>query len=321
MDYFESTPYILNQKLDFIKRENRPSLDDYYQTYDNLNTTLPDMKYHFSYLKKQVKGLNDSLNTSFFGNFSTNSTIMNNTYNQSFFTMPNNNFSYQVRYNENNNIPNYQNNYNYNSSQINSNYINNNMNNFNNLNNQFNSNNNFQHPILNNFSYQMKSTLNNENNNFSPSSVGGIISNDLEKGVQERNLILDKYEELFKEGYNKLTNLKNENSALKQNLNKFNKDYPKSNEENEDEEKENDNDNNNEINQMNEIQTALKNKNIQNFPQKEVKIDWVELKNINDEINNLRKENLKNQEKYEIKLNELKNKIDQLEIRIESQNH
>ena len=167
----------------------------------------------------------------------------------------------------------------------------------------------------------MKSTLNNENNNFSPSSVGGIISNDLEKGVQERNLILDKYEELFKEGYNKLTNLKNENSALKQNLNKFNKDYPKSNEENEDEEKENDNDNNNEINQMNEIQTALKNKNIQNFPQKEVKIDWVELKNINDEINNLRKENLKNQEKYEIKLNELKNKIDQLEIRIESQNH
>ena len=72
---------------------------------------------------------------------------------------------------------------------------------------------------------------------------------------------------------------------------------------------------------MNEIQTALKNKNIQNFPQKEVKIDWVELKNINDEINNLRKENLKNQEKYEIKLNELKNKIDQLEIRIESQNH
>ena len=314
MDYFESTPYILNQKLDFIKRENRPSLDDYYQTYDNLNTTLPDMKYHFSYLKKQVKGLNDSLNTSFFGNFSTNSTLMNNTQYQSFYTIPNNNFSYQVRYNENNNIPTFQNNYNYNSTQINSNYINNNMNNYNNLNNQINSNNNFQQPILNNISYQMKATSNNENNNFSPSSVGGIISNDLEKGVQERNLILDKYEELFKEGYNKLTNLKNENSALKQNLNKLKKDNPKLNEENEEEENENDN-------EINEIQTVLKNKNVQKIPQNDVKINWVELRNLNDEINNLRKENLKNQQKYEIKLNELKNKIDQLEIRIESQNH
>ena len=137
MEYFESTPYILNQKLDFLKRENQPSLNDYYHTYDNLNTTLPDMKYHFSYLKKQVKGLNDSLNTSFFGNFSTNSTLMNNTQYQSFYTIPNNNFSYQVRYNENNNIPNFQSNYNYNSTQINSNYINNNnnMNNFTNLNN------------------------------------------------------------------------------------------------------------------------------------------------------------------------------------------
>ena len=319
MEYFESTPYILNQKLDFLKRENQPSLNDYYHTYDNLNTTLPDMKYHFSYLKKQVKGLNDSLNTSFYGNFSTNSTLINNTQNQSFYSMPNNNFSYQVRYNENNNIPNFQSNNNYNSTQINSNYINNNnnMNNFNNLNNlnnQINSNNNFQHPVVNNISYQMKYTSNNQNNNFSPSSVGGIISNDLEKGVQERNLILDKYEELFKEGYNKLTNLKNENSALKQNLSKLKKDNPKLNEENEEEENENDN-------EINEIQTVLKNKNVQNIPQNDVNIDWVELKNLNDEINNLRKENLKNQQKYEIKLNELKNKIDQLESRIESQNH
>ena len=66
MEYFESTPYILNQKLDFIKRENKPSLKDYYQAYDNLNTTLPEMKYHFSYLKNQVKGLNDTLYASFF---------------------------------------------------------------------------------------------------------------------------------------------------------------------------------------------------------------------------------------------------------------
>ena len=88
MEYFESTPYILNQKLDFIKRENKPSLNDYYQTYDHLNITLPDMKYHFSYLKKQVKGLNDTLNASFYGNFSTNSTIINNTQSQSFFTSP-----------------------------------------------------------------------------------------------------------------------------------------------------------------------------------------------------------------------------------------
>ena len=190
----------------------------------------------------------------------------------------------------------------------------NNFNNLNNLNNQINSNNDFQHPVVNNISYQMKYTSNNQNNNFSPSSVGGIISNDLEKGVQERNLILDKYEELFKEGYNKLTNLKNENSALKQNLSKLKKDNPKLNEENEEEENENDN-------EINEIQTVLKNKNVQNIPQNDVKIDWVELKNLNDEINNLRKENLKNQQKYEIKLNELKNKIDQLESRIESQNH
>jgi hypothetical protein len=189
-----------------------------------------------------------------------------------------------------------------------------NFNNLNNLNNQINSNNNFQHPVVNNISYQMKYTSNNQNNNFSPSSVGGIISNDLEKGVQERNLILDKYEELFKEGYNKLTNLKNENSALKQNLSKLKKDNPKLNEENEEEENENDN-------EINEIQTVLKNKNVQNIPQNDVNIDWVELKNLNDEINNLRKENLKNQQKYEIKLNQLKNKIDQLEIRIESQNH
>ena len=85
------------------------------------------------------------------------------------------------------------------------------------------------------------------------------------------------------------------------------------NEENEEEENENDN-------EINEIQTVLKNKNVQKIPQNDVKINWVELRNLNDEINNLRKENLKNQQKYEIKLNELKNKIEILENKLEKQN-
>ncbi len=72
------------------------------------------------------------------------------------------------------------------------------MNNYNKWNNQINSNNNFQHTVLNNISNQEKTTSNCENNQFSPSSIGGLINNDLEKGVQERNLIWYKYEEIFK---------------------------------------------------------------------------------------------------------------------------
>ncbi len=296
MEYFESTPYILNQKLDFFKRENKPSLNDYYQAYDNLNTTLPEMKYHFSYLKKQVKGLNDTLNASFFGNFSINSTIINNTQSQSFFTYPNDNFSSQMRYNEENNFPN-------------NNYQNNNYNIINNLNmNNYNNNiNNVNNPLLNNnYPYQIKST--------------DIQSkNDLEKGVQERNLLFDKYEDLFKEGYNKLTYLKNENSILKDNLQKIKKE----NNTNEDNENENEEEENNDYPDLNNVKKILRSKkdNNNNIQKNDVQIDWNELRCLNDEINNLRKENLKNQQKYEIKLNELKNKIDQLESRIESQNH
>ena len=287
MEFFESTPYILNQKLDFIKRENKPSLNDYYQAYDNLNTTLPEMKYHFSYLKKQVKGLNDTLNASFFGNFSINSTIINNTQSQSFFTYPNVNFSSQMRYNEVKNIPN--NNY----------HQNNNYNIINNLNmNNYNNNiNNINNPLLNNnYPYQIKST--------------DIQSkNDLEKGVQERNLLFDKYEDLFKEGYNKLTNLKIENSTLKDNLNKMKSDNYNEEEENED------------YPDLNNVKKILKSKiKYNDIPKSNNKNDWNELSDLKDEINNLRKENLKNQQKYENKLNELKNKIEELENKLENQN-
>jgi hypothetical protein len=287
MEFFESTPYILNQKLDFIKRENKPSLNDYYQAYDNLNTTLPEMKYHFSYLKKQVKGLNDTLNASFFGNFSINSTIINNTQSQSFFTYPNVNFSSQMRYNEVKNIPN--NNY----------HQNNNYNIINNLNmNNYNNNiNNVNNPLLNNnYPYQIKST--------------DIQSkNDLEKGVQERNLLFDKYEDLFKEGYNKLTNLKIENSTLKDNLNKMKSDNINEEEENED------------YPDLNNVKKILKSKiKYNDIPKSNDKNDWNELSDLKDEINNLRKENLKNQQKYENKLNELKNKIEELENKLENQN-
>ena len=287
MEFFESTPYILNQKLDFIKRENKPSLNDYYQAYDNLNTTLPEMKYHFSYLKKQVKGLNDTLNASFFGNFSINSTIINNTQSQSFFTYPNVNFSSQMRYNEVKNIPN--NNY----------HQNNNYNIINNLNmNNYNNNiNNINNPLLNNnYPYQIKST--------------DIQSkNDLEKGVQERNLLFDKYEDLFKEGYNKLTNLKIENSTLKDNLNKMKSDNINEEEENED------------YPDLNNVKKILKSKiKYNDIPKSNDKNDWNELRDLKDEINNLRKENLKNQQKYENKLNELKNKIEELENKLENQN-
>ena len=287
MEFFESTPYILNQKLDFIKRENKPSLNDYYQAYDNLNTTLPEMKYHFSYLKKQVKGLNDTLNASFFGNFSINSTIINNTQSQSFFTYPNVNFSSQMRYNEVKNIPN--NNY----------HQNNNYNIINNLNmNNYNNNiNNINNPLLNNnYPYQIKST--------------DIQSkNDLEKGVQERNLLFDKYEDLFKEGYNKLTNLKIENSTLKDNLNKMKSDNINEEEENED------------YPDLNNVKKILKSKiKYNDIPKSNDKNDWNELSDLKDEINNLRKENLKNQQKYENKLNELKNKIEELENKLENQN-
>ena len=287
MEFFESTPYILNQKLDFIKRENKPSLNDYYQAYDNLNTTLPEMKYHFSYLKKQVKGLNDTLNASFFGNFSINSTIINNTQSQSFFTYPNVNFSSQMRYNEVKNIPN--NNY----------HQNNNYNIINNLNmNNYNNNiNNINNPLLNNnYPYQIKST--------------DIQSkNDLEKGVQERNLLFDKYEDLFKEGYNKLTNLKIENSTLKDNLNKMKSDNYNEEEENED------------YPDLNNVKKILKSKiKYNDIPKSNDKNDWNELSDLKDEINNLRKENLKNQQKYENKLNELKNKIEELENKLENQN-
>ena len=287
MEFFESTPYILNQKLDFIKRENKPSLNDYYQAYDNLNTTLPEMKYHFSYLKKQVKGLNDTLNAAFFGNFSINSTIINNTQSQSFFTYPNVNFSSQMRYNEVKNIPN--NNY----------HQNNNYNIINNLNmNNYNNNiNNINNPLLNNnYPYQIKST--------------DIQSkNDLEKGVQERNLLFDKYEDLFKEGYNKLTNLKIENSTLKDNLNKMKSDNINEEEENED------------YPDLNNVKKILKSKiKYNDIPKSNDKNDWNELSDLKDEINNLRKENLKNQQKYENKLNELKNKIEELENKLENQN-
>ncbi len=286
MEYFESTPYILNQKLDFIKRENKPSLKDYYQAYDNLNTTLPEMKYHFSYLKKQVKGLNDTLNASFFGNFSINSTIINNTQSQSFFTYPNDNFSSQMRYNEENNFPN-------------NNYQNNNYNIINNLNmNNYNNNiNNVNNPLLNNkYPYQIK-------------SIDIQSKNDLEKGVQERNLLFDKYEDLFKEGYKKLTNLKIENSTLKDNLNKMKSDNYNEEEENED------------YPDLNNVKKILKSKNKYNdIPKNNDKNDWNELSDLKDEINNLRKENLKNQKKYEIKLNELKNKIEELENKLENQN-
>ena len=286
MEYFESTPYILNQKLDFIKRENKPSLKDYYQAYDNLNTTLPEMKYHFSYLKKQVKGLNDTLNASFFGNFSINSTIINNTQSQSFFTYPNDNFSSQMRFNEVNNISN-------------NNYKNNNYNIINNLNmNNYNNNiNNVNNPLLNNkYPYQIK-------------SIDIQSKNDLEKGVQERNLLFDKYEDLFKEGYNKLTNLKIENSTLKDNLNKMKSDNYNEVEENED------------YPDLNNVKKILKSKNKYNdIPKSNDKNDWNELSDLKDEINNLRKENLKNQQKYEIKLNELKNKIEILENKLENQN-
>ena len=301
MEYFESTPYILNQKLDFIKRENKPSLNDYYQTYDNLNITLPDMKYHFSYLKKQVKGLNDTLNASFYGNFSTNSTIMNNTQSQSFFTSPNNNFSYQIKYNEESNIPN--NNLQNNTIQ----YLNNFNNNVNNINNENN------HILNNNYSVKLQS------NNYYPSSNNGIIKKNLEREVQERNLILNKYEDLFKEGYNKLTYLKNENSILKDNLQKIKKEN-NTNEDNENEEEEN-NENNNypDLNNVKKILRSKKDSD-NNIQKNDVKIDWNELRYLNDEINNLRKENLKNQQKYEIKLNELKNKIEILENKLENQN-
>ena len=287
MEFFESTPYILNQKLDFIKRENKPSLNDYYQAYDNLNTTLPEMKYHFSYLKKQVKGLNDTLNASFFGNFSINSTIINNTQSQSFFTYPNVNFSSQMRYNEVKNIPN--NNY----------HQNNNYNIINNLNmNNYNNNiNNVNNPLLNNnYPYQIKST-------------DIQRKNDLEKGVQERNLLFDKYEDLFKEGYNKLTNLKIENSTLKDNLNKMKSDNINEEEENED------------YPDLNNVKKILKSKiKYNDIPKSNDKNDWNELSDLKDEINNLRKENLKNQQKYENKLNELKNKIEELENKLENQN-
>ena len=286
MEYFESTPYILNQKLDFLKRENQPSLNDYYHTYDNLNTTLPDMKYHFSYLKKQVKGLNDTLNASFFGNFSINSTIINNTQSQSFFTYPNDNFSSQMRFNEVNNISN-------------NNYQNNNYNIINNLNmNNYNNNiNNVNNPLLNNkYPYQIK-------------SIDIQSKNDLEKGVQERNLLFDKYEDLFKEGYNKLTNLKIENSTLKDNLNQMKSDNYNEEEENED------------YPDLNNVKKILKSKNKYNdIPKSNDKNDWNELSDLKDEINNLRKENLKNQQKYENKLNELKNKIEELENKLENQN-
>ena len=287
MEFFESTPYILNQKLDFIKRENKPSLNDYYQAYDNLNTTLPEMKYHFSYLKNKMKGLNDTLNASFFGNFSINSTIINNTQSQSFFTYPNVNFSSQMRYNEVKNIPN--NNY----------HQNNNYNIINNLNmNNYNNNiNNINNPLLNNnYPYQIKST--------------DIQSkNDLEKGVQERNLLFDKYEDLFKEGYNKLTNLKIENSTLKDNLNKMKSDNINEEEENED------------YPDLNNVKKILKSKiKYNDIPKSNDKNDWNELSDLKDEINNLRKENLKNQQKYENKLNELKNKIEELENKLENQN-
>ena len=297
MEFFESTPYILNQKLDFIKRENKPSLNDYYQAYDNLNTTLPEMKYHFSYLKKQVKGLNDTLNASFFGNFSINSTIINNTQSQSFFTYPNVNFSSQMRYNEVKNIPN--NNY----------HQNNNYNIINNLNmNNYNNNiNNINNPLLNNnYPYQIKST--------------DIQSkNDLEKGVQERNLLFDKYEDLFKEGYNKLTYLKNENSILKDNLQKTKKEN-NTNEDNENEEEEN-NENNNypDLNNVKKILRSKKDNN-NNIKKNDIKIEQNQLRKLKDKNNNLRKENLKNQQKYEIKLNELKNKIEILENKLEKQN-
>ena len=284
MEYFESTPYILNQKLDFIKRENKPSLKDYYQAYDNLNTTLPEMKYHFSYLKKQVKGLNDTLNASFFGNFSINSTIINNTQSQSFFTYPNDDFSSQMRFNEVNNISN-------------NNYQNNNYNIINNLNmNNYNNNiNNVNNPLLNNkYPYQIK-------------SIDIQSKNDLEKGVQERNLLFDKYEDLFKEGYNKLTNLKIENSTLKDNLNKMKSDNYNEEEENED------------YPDLNNVKKILKSKiKYNDIPKSNDKNDWNELSDLKDEINNLRKENLKNQQKYENKLNELKNKIEELENKLEN---
>ena len=145
-----------------------------------------------------------------------------------------------------------------------------------------------------------------------------FIKKNLEREVQERNLILNKYEDLFKEGYNKLTYLKNENSILKDNLQKIKKE----NNTNEDNENENEEEENNDYPDLNNIKKILRSKkdNNNNIQKNDVKIDWNELRYLNDEINNLRKENLKNQQKYEIKLNELKNKIEILENKLENQN-
>ena len=72
---------------------------------------------------------------------------------------------------------------------------------------------------------------------------------------------------------------------------------------------------------LNNVKKILKSKiKYNDIPKSNNKNDWNELSDLKDEINNLRKENLKNQQKYEIKLNELKNKIEILENKLENQN-
>ena len=298
MEYYDNTPAKLNIKLRDIPLD-RTTNSQYKVIYGGLNETLPKMENEFSNLKIRVKEYNKSRNSS-----PENSDLINNNI---LYTQQNNIKINQVKtLNDNNNITN----------------NNNNLDNNNNI------------IITGNYGYENSNEnifkTKNKNNNNINNNYDKMSFETLEKILENKNTLIDDFNKLVESCYEKLKRYKEENINLKKEMEKFGfkqNEIIGENNDDEDEKEEKNNENNEKDFNSNDLPTLKKEKKF--LKSKKKKSNTLEsnnnnyLNNINlyglkqiqhlgEELNEIMIDNKNSQEKYENKLGNLINKLQNL---------
>ena len=298
MEYYDNTPAKLNIKLREIPLD-RTTNSQYKVIYSGLNETLPKMENEFSNLKIKVKEYNKSRNSS-----PGNSDFINN----------------NISYIQQNNINIIQEN-NLNDNLKDNNNIDNNINNLNNNNIIIKGNNGYENSNEN-ILRTKNNNHNNINNNYDKMDIEKLATI-----LGNKNNLINEFNELVESCYEKLKRYKEENINLKNEMEKFglhqNEILDKNNnDEDEKEEKNNENDFNlNELPTLKKEKKVLKNKKKKSNKLKSNNNNYLnninlyglkQIQHLGEELNEIMIDNKNSQEKYENKLGNLINKLQNL---------
>jgi len=298
MEYYDNTPAKLNIKLREIPLD-RTTNSQYKVIYSGINETLPKMENEFSNLKIKVKEYNKSRNSS-----PGNSDFINN----------------NISYIQQNNINIIQEN-NLNDNLKDNNNIDNNINNLNNNNIIIKGNNGYENSNEN-ILRTKNNNHNNINNNYDKMDIEKLATI-----LGNKNNLINEFNELVESCYEKLKRYKEENINLKNEMEKFglNKNEildKNNNDEDEKEEKNNENDFNlNELPTLKKEKKVLKNKKKKSNKLKSNNNNYLnninlyglkQIQHLGEELNEIMIDNKNSQEKYENKLGNLINKLQNL---------